>query len=245
MHTLFTLCVISDIHSNLEALTAVLNDLDMNFPEIKEVYCLGDLVGYGPDPKACLEFIFDKENFFTKIVMGNHDDFIARHSLPPQVNPIAKIANDYQIENTPLELRWKLMQLPHTINTKHGGSNKEIALVHGSPQYPLTEYIYPQTIKQEKLFDYMNSAEINILILGHTHIPFVRKIENSRELLMVNPGSVGQPRDGDPRASCALIDVKNCEAKIRRIDYNISSVYEKIKLSGLPISLGSRLFDGK
>jgi len=245
VRNLFTLSVISDIHSNFEALTAVLNDLDTNFPEIKEVYCLGDLVGYGPDPKSCLEFVFNKEKFITKIVMGNHDDFVGRHSLPPQVNPIAKIANDYQIENTPLELRWKLTQLPHTISTKHGGIDKEIVFVHGSPQYPLTEYIYPHTFKQENLFNYMNSADIDILILGHTHIPFIRKTENTRDLMIINPGSVGQPRDGDPRASYAVIDVKNFEAEIKRIDYNISSVYEKIKMSGLPISLGSRLYNGK
>ena len=91
----------------------------------------------------------------------------------------------------------------------------------------------------------MNSADIDILILGHTHIPFVGKSDNSRELLMINPGSVGQPRDGDSRASYAVIDVENFEAEIRRIEYNISSVYEKIKISGLPISLGSRLYDGK
>ncbi|MHA2225246.1 MAG: metallophosphoesterase family protein [Candidatus Hodarchaeales archaeon] len=243
---MFSLGIISDIHSNFEALKSVIDDLKVNFPDIKEIFCLGDVVGYGPEPKKCLDLLF-REEIVSKVVKGNHDDYVARHSTPPQVNPEAKIAIDFQIRNTPLELRWELEHLPHSVNTKLAGSQKEIMMVHGSPQYPLTEYIYPNTIKQENLFHYMNKLDVDILALGHTHIPFIEKKKSGdglRDMLMINPGAVGQPRDNDPRASYAVIDIKNLCGKIQRIEYDISKVNTQIKGVGLPEDLGSRLFRG-
>ena len=119
-----------------------------------------------------------------------------------------------------------MAQLPQFVTIKHLNFNPEITLVHGSPQYPLSAYIYPDTPKQENLFNYMSNTNVDILILGHTHIPFVRKrdINPDKELLMLNPGAVGQPRDADPRASYSIVDVENMEAEIRRVDYDIDSV---------------------
>ncbi len=248
MSILYTLGIISDIHSNFEALKTVITDMKDNFPEIKEIYCLGDIVGYGPDPLGCLDFIFEKENLITKITKGNHEDYVVRHFTPPQINTIAKIAIDFQIDSIPLESRALLTHLPHTINTKHVTNDAEILLVHGSPQYPITEYIYPDTDKQEDLFTYMKNNRIDILLLGHTHIPFIRKLNldnNNCDLLIVNPGAVGQPRDGDPRASYAMIDIEKREAVIRRISYDIPSVQRKIEELRLPSLLGSRLLEGK
>jgi putative phosphoesterase len=244
---MFSLGIISDIHSNSVALESVLTHLKSNFPEVKEIYCLGDIVGYGPEPKKCLELLLNKNNQITKIIKGNHDDYVARHFIPPQVNEVARNAIDYQIKNTPLELRWELGQLPHSISYYHVKSNKEIVLVHGSPQYPLIDYVYPNSLKQQNLFEYMTTNNVDILILGHTHIPFVKKstLNETDELLMVNPGSIGQPRDGDPRASYALIDLENQNANIQRVDYDISLVYNQIEASSLPIEVGLRLFKGK
>ncbi|MHA2246255.1 MAG: metallophosphoesterase family protein [Candidatus Hodarchaeales archaeon] len=238
-----SLGIISDIHSNIEALEAVFNDMRNNFPTVKEIYCIGDLVGYGPDPKGCIEFLFNHD-LVTKIVKGNHEHYVDQTVTPPQVSALAKTVIDYQIRTIPLELRWELAQLPQFITTKH--LNAEIILVHGSPQYPLTAYIYPNTTKQENLFQYMIDTETDILILGHTHIPFIRKdvVNDDKELLMLNPGAVGQPRDDDSRASYAVVDVNNMEAEIRRVEYDIDSVAKRMISIGLPESLAMRLYKG-
>ena len=243
MVNVFSLGVISDIHSNIEALEVCLADMSFNYPEIKEIYCIGDLVGYGPDPKKVIEALFNN-NLVSKIVKGNHDHYVDQTVTPPQVTPLAKTAIDYQIKNIPLELRWELAQLPQFITTKH--FNVEITLVHGSPQYPLTAYIYPDSKQQKDLFQYMCNTEIDILILGHTHIPFIRKKERNddKELLMLNPGAVGQPRDNNPNASYAVIDVQNMNAEIRRVEYDIYSVAKRIISVGLPESLALRLYKG-
>ncbi|MHA2335273.1 MAG: metallophosphoesterase family protein, partial [Candidatus Hodarchaeales archaeon] len=184
-----SLAILSDIHSNFEALKSVLRDIRKNYPEIKEIYCAGDTCGYGPEPVKCVEFILISD-LVTKTVKGNHDDFVARSVTPPMTRQSAFSSISWQINVIPLELRWELSQLPQFITFKHDIFDTDIALVHGSPQYPLDEYIYPGTKKQEKLFEYMIKTGIDILILGHTHKPFVRKKANSdsgRELLMLNP----------------------------------------------------------
>ncbi|MFX0123636.1 MAG: metallophosphoesterase family protein [Candidatus Hodarchaeota archaeon] len=240
---MFSLGIISDIHSNIKALEASVADMEFHYPEIKEIYCIGDLIGYGPDPKKCIEFLF-KNSLITKIVKGNHEHYVDQTVTPPQVTPLAKTAIDYQINNIPIELRWELAKLPQFITTKH--MNVEITLVHGSPQYPLTAYIYPNTQEQENLFQYMINVEVDILLLGHTHVPFIRKkaANGDRELLMLNPGAIGQPRDNNPKASYAVIDVQNMEAEIRRVDYDIDSVAKRIISAGLPESLATRLYKG-
>ncbi|MFX0053260.1 MAG: metallophosphoesterase family protein, partial [Candidatus Hermodarchaeota archaeon] len=213
-----------------------------------EIYCLGDIVGYGPNPQECLELVLNKEKLITRRIKGNHDDYVTRHTTPPQVNPSARIAIEYQIQATPLEFRWELDHLPPYISTKHLDLDANIVLVHGSPQYPLTEYIYPNTPKQKNLFTYMKDADIDILFLGHTHIPFVRKLalnKGLKDLLIVNPGAVGQPRDNDPRASYAVVDVEERDVIIRRVNYDIGSVTKKIESKCLPVTLGLRLYQGK
>ncbi|MHA2233529.1 MAG: metallophosphoesterase family protein [Candidatus Hodarchaeales archaeon] len=236
------IAIIADIHGNFEALESVLEDICANFPEIREIYCAGDIVGYGPNPKECLESLIKNPNV-SATVKGNHDEYLVQGFINRQVNPDAAAAIDWQIGVIPLELRWELSQFPVFIPK----SDPNIALVHGSPQYPLDEYIYPDTEKQEHLFDYMNASNTDMLILGHTHKPFVRKRflrEFNKDLLILNPGSVGQPRDRDPRASYAILNTKNIEGTIIRVDYDIELVAEKIKSLGLPDSLANRLFQG-
>ena len=171
---MFSLGIISDIHSNIIALEASIADMELNYPEIEDIYCIGDLVGYSPDPKKCIDFLFNNRRI-TKVVKGNHEHYVDQTVTPPQVTPLAKAAIDYQIDNIPLELRWELAQLPQFITTKH--MNVEIALVHGSPQYPLTAYIYPETKEQEDLFQYMkNVEEPNLILLRNAEI--INRIKN-------------------------------------------------------------------
>ena len=243
---MFTLAVLADIHSNFSALKAVISDIELHYPEIKEIYNLGDMVGYGPDPQKCIEEIMSNK-LITRTIKGNHDHYVVQASIPPGINPWAEKAIHIQIENTSIEHRWQLGNQQTIIYTKHLEFPHEIVLVHGSPQYPLSEYIYPDTEKQMSLFDFMYTSNIDILLLGHTHIPFSRtKTANSeKELLIINPGSVGQPRDNDPRASYAVIDLINLEVEIIRIEYDVESVTQRMKSIGLPKLLIDRLFEGK
>lgn len=245
MNLLFTLGLISDVHSNLTALEAVLKDMKINFPDIKEVFFLGDLCGYGPDPIECAELILN-HNFITKVLKGNHDHYIGQGITPPPTNPLATASINWQLAQIPLELRWEISQLPQLIATRHLDYPQEMYLVHGSPQYPLTEYIYPKSEKLAELFNYMLDINIDVLILGHTHIPFIQeKIINSKMKLILNPGSIGQPRDNDSRASYIVMDLQNMEVKIIRVDYRIDSVVKRINDYGLPKELGERLYLGK
>ncbi|MFX0115971.1 MAG: metallophosphoesterase family protein [Candidatus Hodarchaeota archaeon] len=240
------IAIIADIHGNYEALESVLEDIRANFPEVKEIYCAGDIVGYGPNPRECIESIINNPHI-SATVKGNHDEYLTKGFINRQVNPDAAAAIDWQIGVIPLELRWELSQFPVFIARNDPSFNVEIALVHGSPQYPLDEYVFPDTEKQERLFDYMMANNIDVLILGHTHKPFMRTRflrDLNKKLLILNPGSVGQPRDRDPRASYAVLNVENIEGTIVRVDYDIKIVAGKIKSFGMPESLGNRLFQG-
>ena len=211
----YTLAVISDIHANIVALDAVLDDIEGKFPEISEYICPGDLVGYGPNPTEVIDRVISEKKLST-ITKGNHD-----HAIGGGGRDIAKI--DKYIENfnrfAQKAIKWQadilipeektfLYQLPSSrtiLNMK-----TSISIIHGSPQYPLDEYIRPNTPQQKDLFPFMELFEIGVLLLGHTHIPFVDKSKSSEtglDILMCNPGSVGQSRDRDPQASYAVLDL--------------------------------------
>ncbi|MHA2108402.1 MAG: metallophosphoesterase family protein [Candidatus Hodarchaeales archaeon] len=242
---MYTLGLISDVHSNLTALDTVLNDININYPEVEEIFFLGDLCGYGPDPQECAEIILNNK-LITKIVKGNHDHYIGQGITPPPTNPIAVSSINWQLSQLSLELRLAISKLPQLITTRHLNIPNELGLVHGSPQYPLTEYIYPNSSKKEALFEYMINIGLDILVLGHTHIPFIveKVIDSGKKLLILNPGSVGQPRDKDSRASYAVVNVEAMRAEIIRVDYDIDSVVKRITKFNLPKLLGERLYEG-
>ncbi|MHA1226073.1 MAG: metallophosphoesterase family protein [Candidatus Hodarchaeales archaeon] len=252
----YTLAVISDIHANLTALDEVLKDIRKNFPDIKEMYCPGDLVGYGPEPRTVIERIL-KEKKLTVVTKGNHDHAVGGggrdrsniNSYIEKFNPIAQNAIRKHAEILNEDEKAFLYQLPNSRTCIHiNYEDIRIAVIHGSPAYPLDEYVLPNSAQQKDLFPFMDLFELSILILGHTHVPFIDKTtskETGREMLMLNPGSVGQPRDEDPRASYAVVDVKNFSAEIVRVQYDIDLVYRKIKELGLPELLGKRLYEGK
>jgi putative phosphoesterase len=242
---LYTLGLISDVHSNFTAFETVLNDLNTNYPEVQEIFFIGDLCGYGPDPQECAENILNNK-LITKSVKGNHDHYIGQGITPPPTNPLAVASINWQLSQLSLEHRLAISKLPQLITTRVSNTPKDICLVHGSPQYPLTEYIYPNSSKKDTLFEYMIDIGLDILVLGHTHIPFIleKVIDSGRKLLIINPGSVGQPRDKDSRASYAILNVEAMKGKIIRLEYDIDSVVKRINKFNLPKLLGERLYEG-
>ena len=250
----YTLAVISDIHANIIALEAVLEDIRENFTEITEYICPGDLVGYGPNPSDVIDKLIS-ETRFTAVTKGNHDhaiggggrDIANFDKYIGKFNRYAQQAIKWQADVLSPEEKTFLYQLPSSRTISYKNNEISISIIHGSPQYPLDEYIRPNTPEQKDLFPFMELFEIGILLLGHTHIPFVDKsksAETGQDLLMCNPGSVGQPRDRDPRASYAVLDLENLTAEIIRVDYDIDTVAKRINSANLPEFLSERLYKG-
>ena len=221
-----------------------MDHMQENFPDIKEILCPGDLTGYGPAPTETIEAILENKKI-TKITKGNHDHAIGGEGPTANVNPKAQEAINWQRQVLSPELKRFLYQLPHHRICFHQPYKEtQIYIIHGSPSFPLDEYILPGTGAQQDLFPFMELFEVNILLLGHTHVPFIDKQQGELEMLMVNPGSIGQPRDKDPRASYAVIDVEEMNAEIIRVDYDIDAVIKEMNKVGLPEFLSDRLKSG-
>lgn len=221
--------VISDIHSNLDALEMVLEKIDSD-----RIMCCGDIVGYYTQPNECIEKL---KGLKIISVTGNHD-LACITGDTSGFNPYAKEAIDWTrkvIKDKNIEF---LCNLKRKIRLKI--DNVNIMVVHGSPRDPINEYIFPST-PDSTLKSFLESENVDILIMGHTHIPFIKKFEDK---LIFNPGSVGQPRDGDNRASFAFLDVPTKEVKIYRIKYDIDKVVTAIGDEKLPSFLGERLYNG-
>jgi putative phosphoesterase len=224
---------ISDVHSNMEALEAVLDEIG----DLK-VYCLGDIVGYGASPN---EVVRTLQEIGATCVIGNHDH-ASIHGDISEFTSSAAIAATWtsrQLSQDSLEF---LGSLPREIHTTLGG--KRLYMAHGSPDDTMWEYVTP--FSHSELFDYyLERAKADVIALGHTHVPFLWRSSES-DGIVFNPGSVGQPRDGDNRASYAIMAVEgdNVEVEHRRVKYDIERAAKKIIESGLPPTLASRLLSG-
>jgi len=219
------LVFIADIHGNLPALRAVLAEVG----DLK-VYCAGDFVGYNPWPEEVVSVA--REGGFVS-VLGNHDAAVLAHDESGE-SMVAAVADEWTESMLSEDSYAYLSSLPdHLLVEEHS-----IYMVHGSPRRRLDEYVYPDHPYMES---YLNDVDASVLVLAHTHIPFVRRFG---ERVVFNPGSVGQPRDGNPRASYAVFDTETREAKIHRIEYDIDSVAERIREVGLPERLAERLYFG-
>jgi predicted phosphodiesterase len=245
--------IISDIHSNLEALQAVLKDIDRQ--AIKEVYCLGDVVGYGPNPRECIDLVMQCK----VVLLGNHDQ--GAMFDPEGFNPPAERAIFWTREQLEApadgrqakERRWEfLAERPRSV--KEDG----FLYVHGSARNPLNEYVFPEDIYNQRKMERIFALVDRYCFQGHTHVPgvfteslqfhspdeidFTYRLDGRKTL--VNVGSVGQPRDGDWRACYVVIDGDTLH--FRRVEYDIDTTVKKIyAIPALENFLGDRLRDGR
>jgi putative phosphoesterase len=215
--------VISDIHANRIALDAVFEDM----PAVDRLLCAGDVVGYNPWPAACVEAVRGRT---IPTVMGNHDRAVAT-GTGFRGNGMADAGARHAAETLDEEgIEW-LRSLPASRYCVDG----RVRIVHGHPEDP-DRYTYPSLFSPELL------GEEDLLIMGHTHVQAAERYE---EGIVLNPGSVGQPRDGDPRAAYAVVDLDSMSVETRRIEYDVEAVIEAIEEAGLPERTGTRLRKGR
>ncbi|WP_457754468.1 metallophosphoesterase family protein [Thermococcus sp.] len=227
--------LISDIHSNWEALQAV-------WKEVKKadvIFCMGDLVGYGANPNEVVEFF--KEQMKKREILcvrGNHDNAVA-FGMDWGFNPYARAAVRWHQQVMSIENLEFLRKLPiRQLFTDDTG--RSYLIIHGSPRAPLDEYLFPW-FPDSELRDVLSYVKQDDLVVGHTHMPMLRKIDGRR---IINPGGVGQPRDGDWRAAYAFIDTETQEVIFERVEYDIDKAVRKIIKAGLPKFLAYRLYEG-
>jgi predicted phosphodiesterase len=238
--------VISDIHSNLEALQAVLKDIKKR--RIKKIICLGDLVGYGANPNECVDLCLKESDI---IIAGNHDWAAIGKTDIGHFNPVAAEAIRWTKKRLTDASVDKLKSLPLTDKLS------DIFLAHASPKNPAEWNYLTSFVDFQDAFGYF---EGKICFIGHTHIPGAAfQDANSytdflhetpfplipKRRFIINSGSVGQPRDLDPRACYAIYDGNNNSLEIIRIEYNIPLAEQKIIEAGLPEVLAQRLSIGK
>lgn len=246
--------IISDVHANYEALQAVLAHIRTQ--HVDETYCLGDIIGYGPNPCECLDLVIDSCNV---CLLGNHDQGALFD--PEGFNSGAERAifwTRQQLEHArgsraQSDRRWEFLgELPRVQR------DGDWLYVHGSPRNPVNEYVFPEDIYNQKKMEKLFSLIQRGCFQGHTHVPGV--FTESRNFLtpeetdyvyeigdqkfMVNVGSVGQPRDGNPR-SCYVIQEKN-RLTFHRVDYDFGATANKIyNIPDLDDFLGDRIKQGR
>lgn len=235
--------VVSDIHANLVALEAVIADAT----PFDAIWCLGDIVGYGPDPNECVNLLREYDELVC--LAGNHDWAALGKLNLESFNVDARNAATWTQQMISDDTRSYLKSLPslRTIG--------EFTLAHGSPRQPVWEYIL------EPLVAFINFMEFssNYCLVGHTHTPAIFE-QNAPEAtcvvhqprygepialdgprLIINPGSVGQPRDSDPRSAYAILDTDSMTWEHRRIEYPIQETQNRMRQHGLPHRLVARL----
>ncbi len=239
------LAVLSDIHANLAALDAVREDL----PPVDEVWVLGDIVGYGPRPN---EVIAALQEMGARSVLGNHDGAAIGTVDPVDFNPDAHAAIVWTGEMLDANARAYLAALPEV---RRDG---DLTAVHGSPRDPIWEYIVSAQVAAANL----DAFDTRLCLFGHTHMPVVfaatdegairavpglpgetMRLDGGRAL--INPGSVGQPRDGNAQASYGVLDVEAGTAEFRRVPYPIEETQRQMLDAGLPPRLAERLGYGR
>jgi putative phosphoesterase len=231
--TVLRIVVMADIHSNLDSFRAVIAHL----PKYDHLFFLGDLIGYGPQPDEVIEQLQRLQPSIA--LMGNHD-FAVLTGDTSGFSEYAKIGVEWTRQHIkPRNLRYLSTLSPYA---RIKLDNTEFALFHGSPRDPLGEYVFPG-FPAKSVRQLIQEARAKIVLLGHTHLPMVYTL-TSRAL--ANPGSVGQPRDGDPRAAFAILTLLNgnFSFEIRRVKYDIDSVATKILQERLPEPLAKRLYSG-
>jgi predicted phosphodiesterase len=237
--------VISDIHANLIALKAVLEDAG----EVNAVWCLGDVIGYGPEPNQCVELLREQENLVC--LLGNHDAASIGEMSVASFNFEAKQAVEWTQSVLTKENKKYLLKRPLT------AVDGEVTLAHGSPRQPVFEYVLDTRSAAENFEHFDNE----FCFIGHSHLPLmftlepedyicrlnfpeIDKITKLTPRTIINPGSVGQPRDRDPRASYAIFDTEERTWHYRRVQYDIESTQRMMREHNLPDRHIDRLSGG-
>ena len=239
--------IIADIHANLAAFTAVLDDIDRR-GGVAEVWCLGDMVGYGPDPDECIGLLRKPGHI---CIVGDNDWAVAGKLNLSALDPDTAAACRWTIEQLSPEDKAYLGNLPQLIELG------DFTLVHGSPREPIWEYLLSVSNAREN-FDFFQTR---YCLVGHSHVPLLFKqgetgscsfSQPSTDIglalgegrLIFNPGGVGQPRDGDPRASYAIYESEARIVRLYRVPYDIEATQARMLEHKLPIRLIDRLSYG-
>jgi diadenosine tetraphosphatase ApaH/serine/threonine PP2A family protein phosphatase len=239
--------VISDIHANLHALEAVLADVEAEHPDV--VWCLGDVVGYGPRPNECCAVVAERADL---CLVGNHDLVTLGHADVSDFNFEAAAAALWTRAELTDESRRFLDELAPSAGTE------QAQLFHASARDPVWEYI----LSEEAALATLSLTTAPLVLVGHSHVALALSVEDGGALSggvspagtehpldggrsLLNPGSVGQPRDGDPRAAWLLLDFERRFGSFRRVAYPIEETQAEMREAGLPETLATRLESGQ
>jgi diadenosine tetraphosphatase ApaH/serine/threonine PP2A family protein phosphatase len=234
--------VVSDIHSNLHALEAVLAEIDAEAPD--ELWCLGDLVGYGARPNECCAAIAERADV---CLAGNHDLAVRGTIDLDEFGGEAGVAARWTRGVLEPEAK-ELLDRLEPQGAAHG-----VALYHGSARDPVWEYV----LSDEAAFVTIALANVPLVLVGHSHValqivlsgeeiaggaaPAGTEVDLDGVQALLNPGSVGQPRDNDPRAAYLLLDLETKRASFRRVEYDVKRTQREMREAGLPELLAARL----
>lgn len=214
----------SDIHGNLVAFERVLSELAS---EVDIILCAGDVVGYNPWPAECVRTVRDRG---IPTVAGNHDRMVTSDR-----NFIGNRMAAAGVELARRELDEEALAWLADLPVELTAVQDRVRVVHGHPEDP-DRYTYPAQFSPDLLGDE------DVLVMGHTHVQHHEIYDDG---VVVNPGSVGQPRDDDPRAAYAIVDMSDLTVEERRVEYDIDAVTEAVKSAGLPMNTASRLREGR
>jgi predicted phosphodiesterase len=247
--------LLSDIHSNLEALAVILQNLEHE--KVNQLYCCGDIVGYGPNPNECIELL---KQHRALCVQGNHDAAAIRRADLARFNKAGRLAIQWTWKQLSLDSKAFLEQLPTVRQVEIEGICA--SLIHGSPIDPLWGYMFRR--RDVYLSFRLTENKPHMQLFGHTHVPALFAIQQNdvrrqsaqgeRRLPLeeetryyLNPGSVGQPRDGNWRAGFCVLELEDTQSlrvQFRRVEYEVEKTRQKIMRAGLPKELGIRLLSG-
>jgi predicted phosphodiesterase len=233
--------ILSDIHGNLEALQVALQYLQEN--GIGQIYCLGDMVGYGANPNECLDLVAQS---CSKVVMGNHDHAAIGQTSVNYFNDYAKLSTYWTLSVLSARSRNFISSLDFT------WQDDKILLVHATPANPpFWHYVLTEQDAREEFEAFTQ----NVCFIGHSHFPVIfskneglirvqKFMLNKQDKYIVNVGSIGQPRDGNPKTCFCVYDSDTGQLEYIRLDYDAALTREKIIKAGLPLFLGDRLLNG-
>ena len=234
------LAIISDIHANLHALQAVWADLEAMKPDA--VYCLGDLIGYGVHPNETIEFIRERQ---IPTIMGNYDEGVGfdMHDCgciykDPVQDRLGKRSLEWTQKITSRENKAYLQSLPMQLRLEE--HSPSLLLLHGSPR-KINEYIYED--RPGATFERISKlAGTDIILFGHTHLPYQKKVA---EILFINCGSVGKPKDGNSQAGYVMLNIgKRSDVEFRRVTYDVGAAAKAIRESDMPNEFAEALVTG-